>query len=47
MYRSKMRDLAYELGKDELKGMGSDTPAPSTMFLHVMPIVFGCANHAR
>ena len=37
MYRSKMRDLAYDLGKDALKGMGFDSPAAFVEH-HVAPL---------
>ena len=37
MYRSKMKDLAYNLGKDALKGMGFDSPAAFVEH-HVAPL---------
>ena len=37
MYRSKMRDLAYDLGKDTLKEMGFDSAAAFVEH-HVAPL---------
>ena len=43
MYRSKMRDLAYDLGKDALKGMGFDSPAAFVEH-HVAPLYAHLTN---